>query len=143
MKITVSGSLLFDIQDEKSPTFLWSIRVNGVTTKNVTMLTLPTDQKCTASITPVDTQGNPAQIDGLASWSSSNAQIVNVANISPDSLSADLLPGGTLGSAQINVTADADLGSGTKSISGVLDVTVVAGTAVGFVIQTGPLTPVG
>jgi hypothetical protein len=108
------------------------------------MLVLPNDHKVTASIQPVDAKGNPATIDGLAQWSSSSPQIANVANLSPDSLSADIIPGPELGSCQINVTADADLGAGTQTISGVLYVTVQAGAAVGFVIQTTapvPITP--
>jgi len=106
-------------------------------------LVLANDHKVTASIEPVDSKGNPAQIDGLASWSSSSAAIVTVTNISADSLSADVVPGTALGSAQINVTADADLGSGVTQITGVLDVQVVAGQAVGFTIQTSPPVPVG
>jgi len=106
------------------------------------MLVLPNDHKVTASIQPVDAKGNPATIDGLASWSSSSADIVTVTNVSADSLSADVVPGTALGSAQINVTADADLGSGVQTINGVLDVQVVAGQAVGFVITTAPPVPV-
>jgi len=52
------------------------------------------------------------------------------------------VPGTALGTAQINVTADADLGSGVTTINGVLDVQVVAGQAVGFTIQTSPPVPV-
>jgi hypothetical protein len=105
-------------------------------------LILANDHKVTASIQPVDSKGNPAQIDGLASWSSSSADIASVTNISADSLSADVVPGTQLGACQINVTADADLGSGVTTINGVLDVSVVAGQAVGFTIQTSPPVPV-
>lgn len=106
------------------------------------MLVLPNDHKVTASIQPVDAKGNPAAIDGLASWSSSSADIAAVTAISADSLSADIVPGATLGSCQINVQADADLGSGITSITGVLDVQVVAGEAIGFTITTAPPVPV-
>ena len=107
------------------------------------MLVLPNDHKVTASIQPVDAKGNPATIDGLAAWSSSSTAIVTVTNVSADSLSADVVPGTALGTAQINVTADADLGSGVQTINGVLDVQVVAGQAVGFTITTSPAVPVG
>ena len=106
------------------------------------MLILPNDHKVTASIQPVDSKGNPASIDGLAAWSSSNTTIVTVTNVSTDTLSADVVPGTALGSAQVNVTADADLGSGVQTINGVLDVQVVAGQAVGFTITTSPAVPV-
>ena len=142
MKVTVSGTLEFNLEEDKKPGFLWSINVNGVISKNISMLALPNDQKVTASIQPVDSKGNPATIDGMASWSSSSTAIATVQNISADSLSAEILPGTTLGTCQINVQADADLGSGITNITGVLDVQVVAGQAVGFTITTGPLTPV-
>lgn len=105
------------------------------------MLALANDHKVTASIQPVDAQGNPAVIDGLASWTSSAPAIATIENVSPDSLRADIVPATQLGSCQVNVTADADLGSGVTSITGVLDVTVVAGEAVGFVITTSPPVP--
>jgi hypothetical protein len=136
VKLTVSGTLVFDLEKDETPGFLWSITSEGVTTKNVSMLILPITKQVTASIQPVDAKGNPAQIDGMASWSSSNPQIANITNVSSDSLKADIVPAGTLGTCQINVQADADLGSGTKSITGLLDLTTVAGEAVGFTIST-------
>jgi len=142
VKLVVSGVLNLELEEEKKPCFLWSIKHGGITTKNVTMLVLPNDHKVTASIQPVDAKGNPATIDGLASWSSSNTAIAGIANVSADSLSADILPGQELGTCQINVQADADLGSGTTAITGVLDVQVVAGQAVGFAINTSPPVPV-
>lgn len=141
MKIKVSGALELEIVQEE-PRLDFSINHNGVITKNVSMLALPNDRKVTASIQPVDAKGNPATIDGLASWSSSNPQIADVTAISADSLSADVVPGSVLGTCQINVQADADLGSGIQTITGVLDVQVVAGSAVGFTISTSPPVPV-
>ena len=106
------------------------------------MLVLPNDHKVRASIQPVDAKGNPAQIEGAATWSSSNDQIAALQNVAADGLSADVVPGATLGTCQINVQGDADLGSGVTNITGVLDVQVVAGSAVGFTITTGPVEPV-
>jgi len=141
MKVTVSGALEFQI-DEEEPTFIWSIIHNSIITKNVTMLILPNDQKVTASIQPVDSKGNPAQIQGPAQWSSSNDNIASLQNIAADGLSADVIPGATLGTCQINVQGDADLGTGVTTITGVLDVQVVAGAAVGFTITTSPPQPI-
>src|SRR5262245_8616952 len=142
VNMMVSDSISFELDEDEKPDFIWSINHNGVTTKNVMSLILANDHKVTASIQPVDAKGNPAAIDGLAAWSSSSADIVTVTNISADSLSADVVPGTALGTAQINVTADADLGSGVTTINGVLDVQVVAGQAVGFTISTSPPVPV-
>ena len=141
MKLFISGALDLTLEDDKQPGFLWSVTCNGIITKGITMLVLPNDHKVTASIQPVDSKGNPASIDGLAAWSSSNTTIVTVTNVSTDTLSADVVPGTALGSAQVNVTADADLGSGVQTINGVLDVQVVAGQAVGFTITTSPAVP--
>jgi len=141
LKLFISGALDLTLEEDKQPGFLWSVTYNRITTKGITMLILPNDHKVTASIQPVDAKGNPASIDGLAAWSSSNTTIVTVTNVSTDSLSADVVPGTALGTAQVNVTADADLGSGTQTINGVLDVQVVAGQAVGFTITTSPAVP--
>ena len=141
LKLTVSGTLEFNIEEEK-PRIIFTIKYNGIQLKDPDMLVLANDHKVTASIQPVDAKGNPATIDGLAAWSSSSTDIVNVTNVSADSLSADVIPGTAMGTAQINVTADADLGSGVTTINGVLDVQVVAGQAVGFTISTSPPVPV-
>jgi len=141
VKVTVSGTLNFVLEEEE-PGFRWSITYNGITTKDIKVLVLPNDHKVKASIQPVDAKGNPAAIEGAATWSSSNDQIAAVANIAADGLSADVVPGATLGTCQINVQGDADLGSGVTSIAGVLDVQVVAGQAVGFTISTTPPEPV-
>lgn len=103
------------------------------------MLILPTDQKVKALIEPVDAKGNPAKVDDDPQWTSSNDQIAAVAAEPSDGtgiFKAWVTPGALLGTCQINVTADADLGSGITTIAGVLDVQVVGGTAVGFNIQT-------
>ena len=78
----------------------------------------------------------------LPVWTSSSETVATVTPNGTDNLSAEVVPGSTLGTCQINVTADADLGSGVKTISGVLDVQVVAGQAVGFEITTAPPVPV-
>ena len=145
MKLIVSGSLEFILEEDKKPGFLWSINVNGVVSKNITMLVLPNDHKVIATVEPVDAKGNPATIDGIPSWSSSSATIATVNALPADGsgkFSAEVLPGSELGTCQINVTADADLGSGIQQISGVLDLEVVGGQAVGFTITTSVPEPV-
>lgn len=142
MKVIVSGTLEFQIEDEIPPArLIFNITQAGITYFDIHMLALPNDHKVTASIQPIDAKGNPAAIDGLAAWTSSNPNIAALQNISADSLSADIVPATNVGSCQINVQADADLGSGITNITGILDVQVVAGQAVGFTIQTSPPVP--
>jgi hypothetical protein len=143
VKVTVSGTLQFDIEEAAAPGFQWTIKLqNGVIIKNPMSLILPIDHQVTASIQPVDAKGNPAAIDGLATWGVSDPAILTVTNISTDTLSADVVPTGALGTAQVNVTADADLGTGIATIHGTLDVQIVAGQAVGFTINTAPAVPI-
>ena len=63
MKLTVSGTLEFQIEEEKRR-LVFSVTSQGVTTKDIKMLVLPNDHKVTASVQPVDAKGNPAAIEG-------------------------------------------------------------------------------
>lgn len=133
-----SGELKFYLTADR-PGFRWTITYNGVTTKNVTMLALQNDQQVTASIQPVDAKGNPAKVDGAPEWSSSSEDVA-VVKAAPDGLSATVA-GVDIGTCQINVKADADLGEGTTALTGTLDVEVVAGSAVALSITTGTPEP--
>jgi hypothetical protein len=143
MKLTVSGDLEFLLIEDEQPRLVFSvILAGGIQLKDIAMLVLPNDQKVVASIQPVDAKGNPATIDGLAVWTSSSTAVATIENVSSDSLSAEVVPSSAIGSCQINVQADADLGAGITNITGVLDVSVVAGQAVGFTITTAPPVPI-
>ncbi len=95
----------------------------------VLMLLLTVDQKCTLHIQPVDDKGNPAKVDGIPAWGISDTTILSI-TASDDGLTAVVDTLGPLGVSQVNVSVDADLGEGVTTISGVLDITVVAGQAV-------------
>jgi hypothetical protein len=133
-RLSPSGELKFYLTADR-PGFRWTITHNGVITQNVTMLALQNDQQVTASIAPVDAKGNPAKVDGAPTWSSSSEDVATV-NAAADGLSA-LVVGVDIGTCQINVQADADLGEGTTALTGTLDVEVVAGSAVALSITTG------
>ena len=100
------------------------------------MIRITDVQKVSCSIAPVDAKGNPGQIDGAATWSTSDASI---ANVSPalDGLSCVIVAAGKLGTAQIVVSADADLGAGVQNITGTLDVEVVGSAATSISITPG------
>jgi hypothetical protein len=141
MKLTVSGELVFDLQkDEGTPHLVFWITTNGVKTKT-TMLILQDGFQVRASIQPVDAEGNPAKVDGVPTWSSSDKTIADVTNVATDGLSANVIAIAP-GTVQINVSGDADLTGGSKPITGVLDVNVIAGEAVSFQISTSEPEPI-
>lgn len=141
MRLRLSGEIELETVDEQ-PRLIFSVMTGGILIKDIRMLVLPVDHKVPASIQPVDAKGNPAAVEGAPVWSSSADTIVTVTAAS-DGMSAEIVPVGPLGTAQINVSADADLGSGVKAIVGVLDVQTAAGEAVSLQILTGAPVPVG
>lgn len=90
-------------------------------------------QKVVGSIAPKDAAGNPAPVDGIPVWSSSDPAIVTV-TAAPDGMSAVVEAVGPLGTAQVSVTADADTGEGVTTITALADIEVLASqaTAVGI-----------
>lgn len=99
---------------------------------------ITTSQEIDLAIAPVDKRGNPAQIDGVPVWLSSDPDIVTI-NPAPDGLSAIARAVGPTGNAEIVVTADADLGTGTKAIQGTIEIDVAAGQATSLSIVEGEI----
>lgn len=103
------------------------------------MLVLTDTQKATCTIDPRNAKGNPAPVDGVPQWSTSNPAVATVIP-AVDGLSADVVAV-SVGTTQISVIADADLDVGEiREITGTLDVTVKASEAVTMGITAG--TPV-
>ena len=100
------------------------------------MLVLTDSQQVSLGIAVTDKKGNPASIDGAPVWASSDSSVATV-EPSADGMTAVAKAVGPLGTAQISVTADADLGEGVKSIVGTLDVQVVGGQAVAIGLNAG------
>lgn len=93
-------------------------------------------QKVRLEVNPLNKAGNPAKIDGDPVWSSSDPSIITI-EATPDPKVVFAVTTGTLGLAQVNVKADADLGAGVREIASVLDVEVIASEAVTLGIQAG------
>jgi hypothetical protein len=98
-------------------------------------LILTDSQQAKLTIEPVDKAGNPAPVEGVV-WTTSDATILTVA-AAADGLSAVVASTGKLGTVQVNVTGDAQIGVGDTEIAGVLDVEVKAGQAVSLNIAAG------
>lgn len=93
------------------------------------MTTLPDDKVANATIAYVDAKDNAAQVEGAPVWTSSDAAILSVV-AAADGMSAVISPVGPLGTAQVKIEADADLGAGVTPVITLGDFEVVAGSAV-------------
>jgi len=102
------------------------------------LLILTDEQKCQVSVAFKTAKGNPAPVDGVPVWASSNEAAVVVVPAA-DGLSAEIQTPGGLGTAQVSVKADADLGEGVIEIIGLLDVEVK--TAGASIVEITPGTP--
>lgn len=113
-------------------------REDGTTDEGATMATLRDDQNLPVTIQPVDKKNQPALLDGVPTWASSDETVATVV-ASPDGLSATI-SGVAPGGCRVVVTGDADLGGDVTPITGTLDITVTGGGAVSITITPG--TPV-
>jgi hypothetical protein len=98
---------------------------------------LTADQQVELSISGQDNYGNPVNITGNTSWSSSDTSIVSV-NMT-DSSHATATAVGPIGSAAVTVTNDVDQ-DGTGDFIGSLAIDVVAGNMTEITITAGTPT---
>ncbi len=110
--------------------------LEGQISEGITTMKMTNSQKVRVTIQPVDKHGNPAAVDGVPSWASSDETIITIV-ADADGLGADISAVGPDGDAKASVTADADLGAGTTPIFGTLDFTITPGAAVGINLTAG------
>ena len=72
-------------------------------------------EKVSLSVAFTTAAGNPAVVDGIPVWGTSDETILSVV-AAEDGLTAVVTTVGPLGSAQVSVTADADLGEGVQLV---------------------------
>lgn len=114
--------------------------LNLVIVRSEVVYQLQDAQKASVSVAFLSAGGNPAKVDGKPAWTVSNPEILDL-SVSEDGLTATVTAKGPVGSCQLNVTADADLGEGVKSIVGQQQVDVVAGEAAVVNISFGEAQP--
>jgi hypothetical protein len=119
----------------KSPQFARPFKVRNL----LMALTLTATQFSKLSIAPKDRKGNPAKLDGVPEWATDNSEILTITP-SADGLSCDVTAVGMIGTANVQVTGDADVGSGVTPIIGTLEVEVIAGNAITVDIDPGTPT---
>lgn len=103
-----------------------------VTRRSNMALILTDEQQVVLKLSPRTQRGNPATVDGMPVWSSSDPAVLTVTPIAtdPTGLSALAVAVGPLGTAQVQAVADADMSSGVRTLTAVLDVEVKAAEAV-------------
>jgi hypothetical protein len=109
------------------------------TKRRIKNMFLKVSENLPVSIEIKDIHGNAAQVDGAPKWASTDETLATV-TASEDGLSALVTPIGPVGVCKIQVSADADLGEGVKSILGELEIELLAGEAAVVSIVAG--TPV-
>lgn len=106
-----------------------------------TMLKLTDVQKVKLTIDPRTAAGNLALVDGAPAFAVSDPEIATISADATNPNAAWLITTGKLGNVQVQVTADADLGAGVTTLTGVLDVEVIASQAVTLGIAAGEPEP--
>lgn len=93
-------------------------------------------QQVVCTIDPRNAKGNPAPVDGVPEWATSNPSVATV-HPTADGMACTVRSVG-VGTCQISVTADADLDVGeVRNITGTLDIDVRPSEAVTMGITTG------
>lgn len=90
--------------------------------------TLAAGRAKTVSVLVTDKFGNAAAVDGIPQWQSTDEAIATVTP-SDDGLSCTVVSSGKMGTVQINVRLDADLGDGVRELNGLALLDVTAGQA--------------
>jgi hypothetical protein len=103
------------------------------------VLILTADEEVAVSVAFVDNYGNPAVTDGPPAWTVSDTSILSVVSAT-DGNSALVSTLGPVGLAQVSVGADADLGTGTTNVVGLINIQVVSGLAVSAVLTSATPT---
>lgn len=93
-------------------------------------------QKLPLSVEFQDKLGNPAKVDGAPVWAVSDETLATL-SVAADGMSAELVPTGAIGEFKVQVSADADLGEGVKSILGELAIELLPAEAVSVAIKAG------
>lgn|SRR5512143_1066268 len=90
-------------------------------------VSITTEQQVQLHVAFLTAAGNPAPVDGTPTWSSSAPAVVDLV-VASDGLSA-LAVSKAVGTTLITVQADADLSSGTNTITGTLGLEVTQAAA--------------
>lgn len=103
-------------------------------------IAITNEEKILVTLTPVTAAGNPATLDGVPTWVSDNTDVATV-QVADDGLSAYIISG-NVGTANVTVTADADLDEGEeRELSDVVAVTILGAEAASLGFGAGSGEP--
>jgi hypothetical protein len=129
-------------QDKKEPgKILFTIFTNQ---KNqikgeIKMVSIKVTQEQDLQISPADRRGNPAPVENGSVFFSSSDESIFTVHQNPDDGTKAVIKATGVGVAQLNVTADADLGEGVETIEGFTGVEILPAQAVGFGFIAGEI----
>lgn len=117
--------------------------VGPVTLKTRTLhtmqLTITNEEKVKVTLNPVTPGGHPTTVDGTPDWSVQSGDVT--LEQAQDGLSCEIISGDNPGAAEVLVEADADLGSGTVTITGLIQVNVTGAQATNLGLTAGNPEP--
>lgn len=122
----------------QTPALLLELTIDNIKTKGIIlMINLTTTQQVSGQLQPVNSLGKPAPVEtGTVQITSSDENVIAIERNEEDETKFIAVAKGP-GVAQINYSADADMGEGVASIAGFTGVEVVPAGAVGFGITFG------
>lgn len=134
----VDVNIIINKKRKKKPCLLLSLKIDNIKIKGKIMaVSITTTQQVTGTLQPVDAKGKPASVEaGSVSFSSSDVNVFIVEQDPSNELSLKVVAVGA-GTAQLNYSADADLGEGLKTIEGFTAIEVLPAEAVGFGLSFG------
>ena len=100
--------------------------------------TMRVDQKCTLKVTFTDSKGNPAEVDKPPVWLTNNTDVLALSP-SEDGMECEIVPVGVPGIADVQMSADADLGDGEELLTGREAFNIEAGQATNVKVEVGPV----
>lgn len=142
-KITYHEKIVYNIHVQnccpvEKAELILTLFINNIQIKGTIMTIKLSDiQKVSGSVSAVDAKGFAAQLEaGSFVYSSSDEAVATVAQ-DPSDESKFTIVAGVPGTAQIQFSADADLGEGVTTLSGTVDVEVTVSQAVSLSASLG------
>ena len=108
--------------------------------KRITNMFLKVSEALPMGIEIKDKFGNAAQVEGAPQWAVTSPELATL-EVAEGGMSAVLKPTGLVGLLKVQVSCDADLSEGVKTLLGELEVELLSGEAIAVAITPGQAVP--